>query len=619
MCGIAGIVGAVNNNETSNEVRNMLEILARRGPDDEGIKTLGQITLGHRRLAVFDLSPSGHQPMLSEDGRLGIVFNGAIYNFQPLRKDLESKGHRFHSRSDTEVLLNGYREWGIDGLLSRIDGMFAFGLWDENQQRLFLARDRLGVKPLCFLVMGGKLAFASTVRALRAANKLDLDEGAVAEFLEFGFITDELAIYSGVEKVHAGEVVEWSNKILTRRKYWDLSSESESPVTSFDEAVDETERIFLAAVEKRLHADVPVGALLSGGIDSSLVCWAISQLGADITAYTVGTPNDPEDEAAIAAQTAKQLGIRHNVLNVSSDVPPDINNLVAAFSEPFACASALGMLRISEEAKRSVTVLLTGDGGDDVFLGYPEHRHFQLSGKIASRLPEASTGIWRLARRAVPRIGGIKRAVSLIDYSVGGLGAVGNARDGLPFYHRHDVLGDRLKDVLLPHRTMEWKLNSGRNLLSEFLIYDRQTRFTGEYLPKVDGATMFYALEARSPFLDSKLWEFASKLPFSIRLNGGASKAILREIARRRLGETLAGSKKKGFAIPVQRWITGAWRAHVESVLNDSILAKEGWIKSGAAVDILKKSGSAGWAARQVWFLYVLESWLRYERDSVSA
>jgi asparagine synthase (glutamine-hydrolysing) len=464
-------------------------------------------------------------------------------------------------------------------------------------------------------VTGSSLAFGSTARALRQFASGSLDETAVAEFLEFGFITDEHSIYSGIEKVRPGEVVEWCDGQISRWTYWKLPDRPGTASISFDEAVEETERLFVDAVEKRLHADVPVGALLSGGIDSSLVCWAIGKLGGDVTAYTVATPGDVEDESEVAINTAKRLRLQHKLLEISSSIPPNISELTEAFAEPFACASAIGMLKISQEARKSVTVLLTGDGGDDVFLGYPEHRHFQLSGDVARRLPAASTGFWQTARNVVPQVGVFKRARSFVDYSVGGLGAVGIARDGLPFYQKNRILGERLHNVVLGHRQIDWSVESGRNLLSDFLAYDRRTRFTGEYLTKVDGATMYHAVEARSPFLDSNLWEFASDLPYSTRLKEGKSKAILREIARRRIGHSLATGRKKGFTIPVQRWITNEWRRNITDTLTNSLLAAEGWIDAKRALDLFDRCERDSWAPRQFWFLYVLESWLRYEKS----
>ncbi|MBA2620610.1 MAG: asparagine synthase (glutamine-hydrolyzing) [Acidobacteria bacterium] len=617
MCGIAGIIGSESQDAGREKVSRMLEILKHRGPNDAGIEIWDSAVLGHRRLSIFDLSAAGHQPMLSPERDIGIVFNGAIYNFRALRAELEEKGCRFRSQTDTEILIYGYREWGFDRLVAKMQGMFAIGLWDERRKTLFLVRDRLGVKPLAFAAADdGEIAFASTVRALKAAGcGGDLDADGVAEYLEFGFLTDDRAIYKNIEKVAAGEIVEWRDGKIEKRNYWNLPPVAPENKISFDEAIEETERLFLLAVEKRLQADVPIGALLSGGIDSSLVCWAIGKLGGDVTAFTVGTPNDAFDETNVAAQTAKLLDIKHKVLELSSEKQPNIGELVKAYAEPFACASALGMLEISGEVKKSATVLLTGDGGDDVFLGYPEHRHFFLSGKIACRAPDFAAGLWLKTRGNIPRIGTLKRAVSFFDYSMGGLGAVGSARDGLPVYRHNNLLGERLRNVSLPHREMKWTIESGRNLLSEFLAYDRRTRFVGEYLPKVDGGTMFHALEARSPFLDAELWEFAAKLPFALRLHKGKSKAVLREIVRRRIGERLASGKKQGFIIPVQKWLTAEWRKPFTELLRDSLAEKEGWIDARAALKLLEKSVEKNWAPRQLWFIFVLESWLRFEKN----
>lgn len=616
MCGIAGVIGNKDQDAAREKVSRMLEVLKHRGPNDTGIEVWDGAVLGHQRLSIFDLSAAGHQPMLSPEGDIGVVLNGAIYNFRALRAELEDKGCRFRSRTDTEVLIHGYQEWGFDRLVSKMQGMFATGLWDERRKTLFLVRDRLGVKPLAFAVGDREISFASTVRALKAADcGRGLNEKGVAEYLEFGFLTDDHAIYKGIEKVAAGEIVEWRDGELEKREYWNLPPVSPANKISFDEAVEETERLFLAAVEKRLQADVPIGALLSGGIDSSLVCWAIGKLGGNVTAFTVGTPNDVFDETDAAAQTAKLLGIKHQILELSSEKPPDVGELVRAYAEPFACASALGMLGISKEVKKSATVLLTGDGGDDVFLGYPEHRHFFLSSKVARKTPAFAADLWFRTRVNIPQVGNLKRAVSFLDYSMGGLGAVGTARDGLPVYRQNKLLGERLRDVDLPHRQMDWTIESGRNLLAEFLAYDRRTRFIGEYLPKVDGGTMFHALEARSPFLDSSLWEFASKLPFALRLHNGKSKAILREIVRRRISEELAGGKKQGFMIPVQNWLAGHWRTYFTELLHDSLVEKEGWINVESTLRFFEHSAEKDRMPRQLWFIFVLESWLRFENE----
>lgn len=619
MCGIAGLVGFGEGRAALERVHRMVRALERRGPDGEGFEVWPEAVLGHRRLAIFDLSNAGRQPMLSTDKAVGVVFNGAIYNWRALRLELEALGYAFRSQTDTEVLIHGYREWGIDGLVGRLRGMFAFGLWDDCERKLFLVRDRLGVKPLLYSVNDNRIAFASTARALKAGIfGSEIDEQAVAEYLEFGYVTDDRSIYKEVRKVPAATILEWSGRRLTEREYWRPPPVASSAKVTFNEAVEETEKLFLSAVEKRLHADVPVGALLSGGVDSSLVCWAVAHLGGDVTAFTVGTPGDPWDETEDALATARSLGIKHRVLELSADDAPRAGELASAYAEPFACASALGMLRVSRAVASSATVLLTGDGGDDLFLGYPEHRHLWMAEKLARTLPGAAARAWRASRESFPGTGLLKRAASFMNYATGGIGAVACAHDGLPAYRLYNLLGDRLMDADVDQRSMPWSLESGRRVLEEFLEYDRRTRFVGEYMTKVDGATMHHALEARSPFLDQELWDFAAGLPFEIRLRRATLKAVLRELARRRVGERVARGKKRGFGIPVGRWIAGRWRASVERALHDSLLESEGWIRKDAALSLLKQSAERGEAPNQLWYIFVLDSWLRREREESS-
>jgi asparagine synthase (glutamine-hydrolysing) len=616
MCGIAGIAGEPEQAVATRAVGRMLHTLTRRGPDGDGMEVWNGTALGHTRLAIFDLSAAGRQPMLSPDSSIGIVFNGAIYNFRHLQIDLERLGYQFQSQTDTEVLVHGYREWGIHGLASKIRGMFAFGLWDDNIRKLFLVRDRLGVKPLVFASRGHQLAFASTVRALRAAGFADeINSRAVADYLEFGFVTEGRTIYTNVEKVPAASILEWSERGTSVRQYWQPPSAGSSPLR-FDEAVEETERLFLKAVKKRLDADVPLGALLSGGVDSSLVCWALSELGSDITAYTVGTPHDSSDESADAIATAAQLGITHRIFDISAEDDPDISELVNAYSEPFACASALGMLRVSRAVAREAKVLLTGDGGDDVFLGYPEHRHLWFAELLARSSPRKAADLWQRSSEKFPRGGRLRRLASFLDYASGGLGAVTNAHDGLPAYHAQGVLGERLMGYTVDPRNIPRSHESAQSLLGDYLNYDRYTRFVAEFLTKVDGATMHYGLEARSPFLDQELWEFAASVPFHVRLRHGRLKAVLRELARRKIGERVASGKKRGFTIPVQRWITGRWRGEVEATFRDSVLAKEGWIQTRPTLKWLEESAQTGCAPKQLWYLFVLESWLKNERQT---
>jgi asparagine synthase (glutamine-hydrolysing) len=556
--------------------------------------------------------------MRSVDGQIAIVFNGAIYNFRQLRHGLEQSGTTFTSQTDTEVLLRGYLAWGIDALVARIRGMFAFVVWDARSHTAYLVRDRLGVKPLVYAERDGELAFASTPRALRAAGVVsgELDMLAVAEFLEHGYVTEAHSIYAGIRKLPPASIGEWKNGRLRIRRYWKSPTPGSAPRSTFADAVDQTETLLLAAVERRLDADVPVGALLSGGIDSGLVCWAISRLGGSVKAYTVGAPGDPTDESLHARETARELGIAHEILPLTDSEPADLTNLVTAYAEPFAVESALGMLSVSRAiAETGTKVLLTGDGGDDVFLGYPRHRHLLLAERLAHYTPGVATSLWKGVRKAVPRRGLLGRGVHLADYVVGGLPAYLDAHDGLPFYARHGLFAERLQDAKVAQRGGTWSIASARRLLEEYIEHDLDHQFVSEYLTKVDGATMHYALEARAPFLDQDLWEFAASLPATLRLHRGELKAILREVSRRRIGPRVAGLRKRGFAVPVQRWLSRRWRDTLEETLQNSELQRLGWLQSDRAAELLRHVAVGGQVPKQLWYIFVLEQWLRAEKQ----
>ena len=618
MCGIAGLAPPPGESDGLSSVLAMTGSLARRGPDGEGVWSWPSVILGHRRLAIFDLSSAGNQPMLDPEGQVGIVFNGAIYNFPELREELSTRGRTFRSRTDTEVLLNGYLEWGMDGLLERILGMFAFALWDDRSHQLFLVRDRLGVKPLLFCERGGSIAFASTARALKAGGyTTGFDELAALEYLRFGFVPDDASIYRGVEKVQAATVIEWRNGRRFERTYWEPPAAGSRGRISFSEAVDETERLLLDAVRVRLKADVPVGALLSGGIDSSLICWAIVELGGDVTAYTIGTPGDPWDETAAASETARRLGVKHRVLEMSDEEPLDVDELLSAYAEPFASPSALGMLRVSRAVASSAKVLLTGDGGDDVFLGYPRHRHLALAGTLSKLLPKPLRTGWMSVSPGFPRLGPFRRAASLLDYASGGLDAYLDAAETIPGTVP-GLLGPRLLEKEDARPRSSTGIPASR-ALPAFLDHERRTQFVSEYMTKVDGATMHYGLEARSPFLDQRLWELASSLPVGVRMRRYRLKAILREIARRRIGAKLARGRKRGFGVPVQRWISGRWRERLLSTLRDSTLVRAGWVNPGPLRTLIRTKPATSEQSELAWRLFVLESWLARESQGLPA
>jgi len=622
MCGIAGVVGLRDGDAAMTSVGRMVSTLARRGPDGEGSHSWDGATFGHRRLAIFDLSDAGKQPMVTPDGAIGVVFNGAIYNYRELRQELVADGFSFVSQTDTEVLLHGYRRWGVDELVRRLRGMFAFALWDDRGKRLFLVRDRLGVKPLVYATGNGVIAFASTVRALAAAGYAgEVDPHSVAAFLEHGFLADDRCIYRGIQKIPASSILEWADGKLALRTYWRSLYEPSRSGISFVDAVAEARDLLLEAVKIRLHADVPVGALLSGGIDSSLVCWAVRELGSDVQAYTVGTPGDTWDETAQAKETARALGLRHSVVEMSEDDTPDVDDVVSAYAEPFGTTSALGMLRVCRAISRSsnVKVLLTGDGGDDVFLGYPRYRNFWIASHLSRRLPRYATRLWQHAHARVPTsIAPLRRAAALMQYATEGIEGVIDYTDDLQRIETSHMLGERL-DALAGANGKRRKSASGRTVLNDVLEHELQTRFVGEYMPKVDGATMHFGIEGRAPFLDQRIWDFAGALPFGIRLRHGRLKAVLRRLAADEIGRSVSRRKKRGFDIPVQRWIVGRWRRWAEDLLCDSILETEGWLRRGWAPVRLRMSAKTGTAPLQVWYAVILEAWMRHERRSVVA
>jgi asparagine synthase (glutamine-hydrolysing) len=621
MCGIAGFVARDRElpKDAGRVIRAMVSSLARRGPDSEGIESWPSALLGHRRLAIIDLSDAGRQPMLSDDGEIGLVFNGCIYNFHELRREIEAFGHSFRSNCDTEVVLRGYQQWGIDVLVRKLRGMFAFGIWDNRLRKLFLVRDRLGVKPLVYAIHGAAIAFASTVEALSATGMTEeIDPQAVLEFLEFGFITNR-SIYLGISKLPAASILEWQDGRTAQRSYWTLPHPDENSRVKFSEAVEETERLLLEAVRLRLEADVSIGALLSGGIDSTLVCWALAKLGANVKAFTVTTEGDPFDEGPDARETAHLLGIPHEMVTIPHEQPPPFNELMEAYGEPFGCSSALAMLRVSRAVKPLATVLLTGDGGDDVFLGYPLYRRLWMAQRLAHYLPGPASSVWRTVRPLANRLPFLRRPKHFLDYATGGLGAVTRVHNGLPYYDEYGMLGDRLAGRSLEDRRIPLATSPARKLFSDVLDYEQRTRFVGEFLTKVDGGTMRYALEARSPLLDQKIWEFAAALPIRLRLRGGILKAILREIVRKNIGPTVAFRKKQGFTVPVENWLATRWSSSLRQLTEGSLLEDEGWIRKGAVRDAVSEGIERQWIPTQLWYLLVLEQWLRKHPRAVDS
>jgi asparagine synthase (glutamine-hydrolysing) len=488
--------------------------------------------------------------------------------------------------------------------------MFAFGLWDNLTGKLYLVRDRLGVKPLVFASRNGQLAFASTVGALKSGGFAgELDNRALLDLLRWGFVGEQHCIYQGIYKLPPATILEWCNGNYRQYDYWEAPRPQDGARITFDEAVAEVERRLREAVAVRLEADVPVAALLSGGIDSGLICWAMADLGANLTAYTVGVPGDPSDESAAAASTARSLGIRHSMIDLRAAQMPEIDELLSAYDEPFPCSSALGMLRISRAISPTAKVVLTGDGGDDLFLGYPRHRHLWLAERLSEHVAPWLAETWSLWGLNNLRAGPLRRAGALLDYATGGVDAFLRKSASLAGYRARGLLGPRSEESI--SETSAMPLSNGVGMVEGLVEYERNGRFVGEYLKKVDGATMHYGIEARSPFLDQELWNFGGKLPVDLRMRRGELKAILRALARRRIGISISARKKRGFRIPAHRWLGTFWAERAEETFSHSILAQMGWIDRANVLTELRRTAQPGGAGEELWNLFVIESWLQ--------
>jgi asparagine synthase (glutamine-hydrolysing) len=335
----------------------------------------------------------------------------------------------------------------------------------------------------------------------------------------------------------------------------------------------------------------------------------MGKIQANIKAFTVRASGDSSDESADAEHTARRLGIPHEIVDMP-DADFSLDELVDAYSEPFPCQSAQAMLWVSRAVKRRATVLLTGDGGDDIFLGYPSFRNVWRAERLARRLPVFAPAVWRVVRGALPDSGPARRLKNFLNYATGGLGEYLRAHDGIPYYERRSMLGERLEGRMVPQRHVPPSLESARHLLSGALAYHHAVHFPSEFMTKVDGATMYYSIEARAPLLDHKIWEFAAKLSPEVRFHGGQLKAVLREIARRRIGPEVAFRKKQGFTVPVERWLAERWSGMLDRLRGDTVLEKEGWIRRGALQVPLMEAASRRWIPVQLWRLLVLEHWL---------
>jgi asparagine synthase (glutamine-hydrolysing) len=621
----------------------MTHALTHRGPDDHGLwlDAAKGVALGHRRLSIVDLSQAGHQPMVSADGRFVIVYNGEVYNHQDARKELESLGVPFRGASDTEVILEACAAWSVERTLPRLNGMFAFALWDRAEGTLTLVRDRLGIKPLYWAKFGRLFLFGSELKALRAhrgwARRVRPD--AVAAYMRHGYIPGPHTIYEGVQKLEPGSVLTLNTRDDSEprlHRFWDLSevaargararAEPPSP-----DLVNELDVLLRDAVGRRMVADVPLGAFLSGGVDSSTVAAMMqAQSPVPIKTYTIGFEQSRFDEAPHARAVAKHLGTEHTELYVA---PADALNVIPElphwYDEPFADSSQIPTVLVSRMTRKHVTVALSGDGGDELFAGYSRYFWNQRLHRNLDRVPRAlrrAAGFGLRSLSPAMRDWGIERLPRSLrrvvtEARIEKLSEVLNAKDRGALYRRIVSLWPNPKALVLggseaTGRLWEPNLTSGLDQALEAPQFlDTLTYLPDDILTKVDRASMAVALEARVPLIDYRVVEFAWRLPMRMKVRDGRGKWILRQVLDRYVPRQLIDRPKMGFTVPLAEWLRGPLREWAEDLLSEAHLSQQGLLR----VDFVRRAWQEHLSGRQersaqLWAVLMLQSWMRVWR-----
>jgi len=624
MCGISGWFvdpnRQVSPTELGNTVQKMSEALFHRGPDSHGfwMSPQSEIGLGHRRLAIIDLTAAGHQPMPSSSGRFVVTFNGEIYNYRALKSELIKLGSTFKSSTDTEVLLEGIEVWGLNNTLQKLNGMFAFGLWDQTEKDLYLVRDRIGEKPLYYGQFEKGWFFSSEIKSFHAAGfKLGkLNQDALGSLFHLGYIAGSQTIYERVLKLPPGHVIKIPTKGSPQlQAYWSAKKEflenrglrSDLQISNLKQ---EFKELLFDATRMRLESDVPVGAFLSGGIDSSLVVSAMSKVASSrVSTFTVGFPDWNNNESKFAAQIAKHLGTDHHELQLMNcdllDVVPQLANI---YDEPFADASQIPTILISRLTKKHVTVCLSGDGGDEVFWGYPRYWKWRRLWKLISHIPGPVRGASNLlAARFSPKA---RRALK-------GLGMLG-AGNAVSFYEKAYAhwltpiaVGDKgfsFSSFLAPEANPEeiWQL-----LDTEFFLPD-------DILVKVDRAGMAVALENRIPLLDHRIVEFGWSLSERAKIHQGQGKFLMRQLLYDFVPQELVDRPKQGFGVPMGAWLRGPLRDWAETLLNQQALQESGLLRTNLIYWHWKEhlGGSYDFSG-PLWSVLMFQQWFKKYHSSL--
>ncbi len=615
MCGIAGICYEERNQVPSQELLGrMCDAIRHRGPDDHGYFTDGGIGLGMRRLSIIDVS-GGHQPIFNEDRSCAIVYNGEIYNHRDVRAELEKRGHKYTTNSDTESILHAYEEYGVD-CVKHLRGMFAIAIWDAGRSRLFLARDRFGKKPLYYVHQGRRLVFGSELKAVLACSDVPrrVSSQAVADYVAWGYVPDPLSIYEGIAKLPPAHWLTYEEGRLRTECYWDVSYNPDPSPRSEQHYVDRTLEILDEAVRIRLMSEVPLGAFLSGGTDSSIVVALMAKHSRErVKTFSIGFEEPEYNELPYARAVAEHLKTEHYEEVVYPDAEHDIPALVRQFDEPFADSSMIPTYYVSRSARKHVTVALSGDGGDELFAGYLRYID-GASVRAASRVPAAvrDAVLGPMARALPAGTKGIDRMRDLLGtpdqqyvrQMTRGMSL--SMRDVFTSEFLQQLAHDDPSYVAGPflYNARAWDVLSRRQYL------DIHTYLPGDILTKVDRASMMVSLECRAPILDHVLAEFSATIPVEMRIQGMTTKYLLKKVAERLLPKELVYRPKRGFAVPIEYWLRDAWGPHSQELILGEQALSRGVFRESFLRRILdehrtgKRDNSS-----TIWMLMMLELW----------
>jgi asparagine synthase (glutamine-hydrolysing) len=633
MCGIAGFadrraLGGWRANSDAAEQDHallgaMCAAIRHRGPDDEGRRIMPGVALGMRRLSIIDLA-TGQQPIHNEDSTVWVVFNGEIYNYTELRSDLISRGHEFYTSSDTETIVHAYEEWGQEAF-SRLRGMFGIALWDSRNQSLLLARDRVGIKPLHYAITGDRLYFGSEIKSILAADDVGrrIDFEALDHYLSFLYTPRDGSIFAGIRKLPPGHVLRWQAGTVRITRYWEAAAE-EQPPDSDEAAIERLRQVLRDAVRSHLMSEVPLGAFLSGGVDSSLVVGLMAEASSQpVRTFSIGFDDPRYDELDHARVVARHFATDHHEFVVKPDALAIIDDLIAHFDEPFGDSSAIPTWYVSEMARRHVTVVLSGDGGDELFGGYERYApHPRIAAFDRWAPPPSRTVaslVWPLLPHGVTGKNFLRRAAR---------DARGRYLDQIGYFQADEkqallsgdirrVIGTFDAEARLGHH---FDRLSGLPWDAQMMHFDFETYLPEDILTKVDRMSMAHSIESRVPLLDNNVVDFAATLPANLKIRKGRKKHILKEAASKLLPAQILDRRKQGFAVPVGGWFRGDLREFFSDVLLSRAARERGYF-SGRFIDRMVREHVAGRRDHtlRLWALVVFELWHRQYMDSAVA